>query len=168
MAAADYFLKFDGIDGESTDFKHKLEIDLVSWSWGETHTGSAAATGAGLAGGRVSIQDFHFVSGLTKASPKLLLACASGQRIPSALLTGRRNTSPGSNREGQFEFLFVKFTNVLVSSVQEVADTNAERPVESVSFNFSKIDLTYKEQKVDGTLGSTVQFAWDLTANRKG
>ena len=37
MAAVDYFIKFDGIKGESTDAKHKDEIDVESWSWGETH-----------------------------------------------------------------------------------------------------------------------------------
>ena len=37
MAAVDYFLKFDGIKGESADVKHKDEIDVESWSWGETH-----------------------------------------------------------------------------------------------------------------------------------
>ena len=28
MAAVDYFLKIDGIEGESQDSKHKSEIDL--------------------------------------------------------------------------------------------------------------------------------------------
>ena len=30
--AVDYFIKFDGIKGESTDDKHKDEIDIQSWS----------------------------------------------------------------------------------------------------------------------------------------
>ena len=42
MAAVDYFLKIDGIDGESKDDKHKDEIDIESWSWGETQTGTWA------------------------------------------------------------------------------------------------------------------------------
>ena len=32
MAAVDYFLKLDGIPGESTDSKHKNEIDVTDWS----------------------------------------------------------------------------------------------------------------------------------------
>jgi type VI protein secretion system component Hcp len=31
-ATVDYFLKIDGIDGESTDDKHKGEIQLESYS----------------------------------------------------------------------------------------------------------------------------------------
>ena len=41
MAAVDYFLKIDGIDGESQDSKHKDEIELESWSWGEQNVGIA-------------------------------------------------------------------------------------------------------------------------------
>ena len=43
MAAVDYFIKFDGIKGESADAKHKDEIDVESWSWGETHSGARPA-----------------------------------------------------------------------------------------------------------------------------
>jgi len=32
--AVDFFLKIDGIKGESMDSTHKDEIDLQSWSWG--------------------------------------------------------------------------------------------------------------------------------------
>ena len=37
MSAADYFLKIDGVDGESIDDKHKGSIELESFSWGATH-----------------------------------------------------------------------------------------------------------------------------------
>src|SRR5262249_52526808 len=35
VAAVDYFLKIDGIQGESVDKAHKGEIQLESFSWGE-------------------------------------------------------------------------------------------------------------------------------------
>ena len=57
MAAADYFIKFDGIKGESIDAKHKDEIDVESWSWGETHA-VADPSGSGAGTGKVSMQDF--------------------------------------------------------------------------------------------------------------
>jgi type VI secretion system secreted protein Hcp len=43
MALVDYFLKIDGIDGESHDSKHKGDIDLESWGWGAAPTAAAAA-----------------------------------------------------------------------------------------------------------------------------
>ena len=47
MAAVDYFLKIDGVDGESTDDKHKGEIDILSWSWGVQQSGTMAHGGGG-------------------------------------------------------------------------------------------------------------------------
>ena len=38
MASTDFFLKIDGIPGESADGKHKEEIDLESWSWGAVYS----------------------------------------------------------------------------------------------------------------------------------
>ena len=89
MAAVDYFLKIDGIDGESADQKHRKEIDIESWSWGEDRSGPTAAGGGGGAG-KVPMQDFHFVMKVNKASPKLLLACATGEHIKKAILTCRK------------------------------------------------------------------------------
>jgi type VI secretion system secreted protein Hcp len=33
--AVDMFLKIDTVDGEAQDNKHKKEIDVLSWSWGD-------------------------------------------------------------------------------------------------------------------------------------
>ena len=57
--ASDYVLKIDGIKGESTDSKHKDEIEIESFSWGATQPGSFASGGGGGAG-KVSFQDIHF------------------------------------------------------------------------------------------------------------
>ena len=59
MAAVDYFLKIDGIQGESRDDRHKDEIDIESFSWGETQSGTFAVGGGG-GSGKISMQDFHF------------------------------------------------------------------------------------------------------------
>src|SRR5436309_5810071 len=103
MAQVDYFLKIKGIDGESHDSKHKGEIDLESWSWGETQTGSHGGGGGGGAG-KVAVQDFHFVMKMNKASPKLMLACATGEHIGEALLACRK---AGGTQQ---EYLHIKFT----------------------------------------------------------
>jgi type VI secretion system secreted protein Hcp len=161
MAIADYFLKLDGIEGEAQDSKHKNEIDLESWSWGETQTGTHVAGGGGGAG-KVAMQDFHFVMRVNKASPKLLLACATGQHIKEATLTCRK-----AGKEQQ-EFLKVKFTDLLVSSYQTGGSANGDVvPLDQISLNFAKIEIEYKEQKADGTLGGAVKAGYDLKANKQ-
>jgi type VI secretion system secreted protein Hcp len=55
MAAVDYFLKIDGIEGESLDEKHKGEIDVLSWSWGESQEGPTTGGGGGPAACRCKL-----------------------------------------------------------------------------------------------------------------
>ncbi len=161
MAVADYFLKIKGIEGESQDDKHKGEIDLESWSWGETQSGTHAGGGGGGAG-RVSMQDFHFVMKVNKASPKLFLACASGEHIGEAVLTCRK---AGGNQE---EYLKVKMSDLLVSSFQTGgAASSGIVPTDQISLTFAKIEFEYKEQKPDGTLGGAIKGGYDLKANKK-
>ena len=88
---AEYFLKIDGIAGESQDQRHQGEIEVESFSWGETH--SASAPGA-TAAGKVNIQDLEVMKRLDKASPLLMLAAASGQHFKSAVLTAQTPTTP--------------------------------------------------------------------------
>ena len=67
----DFFLKIDSVLGDSHDSHHKDEIEVIAFSWGETHAGSLSATGSG--GGKVAIEDFHFTALIGVASPKLML-----------------------------------------------------------------------------------------------
>jgi type VI secretion system secreted protein Hcp len=155
MAAVDYFLKIDGIDGESKDQNHTDEIQLESWSWGQTNSGSMAAGGGGGAG-KVSMQDFTFTMTNNKASPELFLACAQGKHIDSCKLTCRK---AGTDQQ---EYLLITFTDVLISSYQTGGGGGDVLPVESITFNFAKMEYSYAPQKDDGTLDSPIVHTVDL------
>ena len=160
MAQVDYFLKIEGIEGESSDSKHKGEIDVMSWNLGETQTGTSHYGGGGGAG-KVQMGDVHFTMKVQKASPKLFLACATGEHIKSAILTCRK-----AGKEQQ-EYLKYTITDVLVSSFQTGGSGGHDViPTEQVSLNFSKIEVEYKEQKPDGTLGGTTKAGYDVKANK--
>lgn len=158
MAVIDYFLRIDGVQGESTDDKHKGELEVQSWSWGEANAG-AHGSGGGDAG-RVQMQDFHFVMRTNKASPTLLLACAAGQHFKAATLTCRKSG------KAQQEFLRLDFNDLLVSSYQTGGEASDVLPMDQVSLNFSKVQVEYKEQKPDGTLGASIRVGWDVRQNR--
>jgi type VI secretion system secreted protein Hcp len=160
MATVDFFLKIDGIDGESGDSKHKGEIELQSWSWGATNAGSHASGGGGGAG-KVVMQDIHFTMHVSKASPKLCLACANGEHIKKAVLTCRK---AGKDQQ---EFLKYTFEDLIISSYQTGGSGSSSIiPVDQVSINFTKIKVEYKPQKADGTLDAAVAAGWDLKANK--
>ena len=95
-----WFLKIDGVPGESTDVAHKDEIDVLAWSWGLAQAGPGPGGGSGGGGGagKAEFEDFHFVARISQASPRLFLAAAAGTHIKSAALTGVRDCRQAGSR----------------------------------------------------------------------
>jgi type VI secretion system secreted protein Hcp len=188
--AFDAFLKLDGIKGESTDAKHKGEIDIMSFSFGASQTGTQA-TGGGGGAGKVHIHDIHFTKKVDASSPLLFLNCANGAHIKEANIVVRKAGG------AQLEYLKVKLTDVLVSSVKPhgqaeqnevyvdrtgkriggyAPDTTPgavhsygdEIPVEDLTLNFSKIEYSYQPQGANGQAqGGPILAGWDVKANQK-
>lgn len=150
--AVDVFLKIGDIKGESTDSKHKDEIEIESFSFGQ----AADATEAGQRPGKVDLQDFSFVMPLNAASPTLMTRCADGKHIADALLTVR--TASGQNPQ---EFMKIKFVDVLISSFQNGGSQADIFPTDQFSMWFAKIELDYRPQSPTGALGPSVFFKWD-------
>jgi type VI secretion system secreted protein Hcp len=162
--AFDAFLKIEGIEGESTDDKHKDEIEILSYSCGVAQAASASASTAGsLSAERASFSDFSIVKAIDKASPKLMLACASGEHLRSARLEICR---AGGDKQPYMEY---KMTDVIVTSVRPGGSGHGESlPLEEVSFNYGKIEWKYVKTKVEGGRASgNIVAGWDLKANKK-
>jgi type VI secretion system secreted protein Hcp len=160
--AVDYFLKIDGIEGESKADKHKDEIEIQSFSWGATQSGTSAGGGGGGTG-KVSMQDFHFTMPHSKASPALMLACAQGDHIKDAILTCRK-----AGKEQQ-EFLKITLSDVLVSSFQTGGQGGGDvTPTDQISLNFAKIEHEYKEQDATGKLMGSTKKWFDLKSVKGG
>jgi type VI secretion system secreted protein Hcp len=157
--AVHYFLKIDGIDGESMNQQYKNHIELDTFSFGATQQGTFSSNSGGGAG-KVSMQDFHFVMSVNRASPKMLLACANGEHIKSAKLYCCK-----AGKEQQ-TFMTITFTDVMVSSFQTGGSNGSELPQESISLNFAKIEYEYKVQQADGTLGGSIKAGYDLKLNK--
>jgi type VI secretion system secreted protein Hcp len=156
MALVDYFLKIDGVPGESGDAKHKDEIQVLSFSFGESNSGTMAFGGGGGAG-KVQMQDFHFMMNVNKASPLLFQKCATGEHIKNAIFTARK---AGKDQQ---DYYTIKFEDLLVTSFQTNGDAHANSlPVESISLNFAVIKIDYKIQKADGSLGASTLANYDL------
>jgi type VI secretion system secreted protein Hcp len=186
MASADYFLKIDGIPGESQDDKHKGEIELDSFSWGASNVATSASGGGGGAG-KVKFDDFVIWKPIDVSSPKLIEACTTGKHISSAVLYVRKQGGT------QQEYVKVTLTDVLVSNYDlgsgalvgrrqhsalsassrsntqhnvALDDPASPVPMEEISLNFSKIEYEYREQDNKGGLKGPVKTVWDVKANK--
>jgi len=156
---ADYFLKVDGIPGESADAKHKGEIDVLAFSWGVGQAGTASS-GSGGGSGKAVFDDLLVVARTSKASPQLWLACASGTHIKSAVLTCRRRG------KAPVEFLTIVLSDVVVSSY-EVDGSDEEPPLDQIAFSYAKVETHYMPADKTGKTQPPVSAGWDLKANKK-
>ncbi len=158
--AVDMFLKIDGVTGESKDDAHADEIDVLAWSWGMNNTGTAHL-GGGAGAGKVNVQDLNFTKYVDKSSTDLMLFCCNGKHIPECLLTVRKAG------EDPLEYLTVKMTDCLVTSVQSGATTGQERLTENITLNFAKVEVAYTPQKADGSGDAPTQMGWDVARHAK-
>lgn len=160
MSAVDYFLKIDGIRGESKDVVHADAIQIDSWSWGASNAGTMQAGGGG-GGGRARVRDFFFTMHINRATPRLMQKLASGEHIPKAVLICRK-----AGKTPQ-EYLKIFFEDIVVSSYTvNSARGDGPTPTESIGLNFAKMSFEYRQQKANGTLDGAVVATINLKENR--
>ena len=158
-AAVDYFLKIEGIEGESIDDRHKGEIDIMSFSWGMSNSGTFAS-GGGSGAGKVSFGSIRLNTAVSKASPMIFESVATGKHFPTVTLSAVKTGAIGD------EFLKVTLTDVMITSYQ-TGGMVGEVPTDSFRLNFAKIEFEYKPQKADGSLDASVKAGYDVIANKK-
>jgi len=159
--ASDIFAKIGDIKGESFDDKHKGEIEVLSWSWGITQSGTMAHGGGG-GEGKANFNDFNFTHHIDKASAVLMKACATGEHIKEATFTVRKAG------KGQQEFLIIKMADCIITGVAPSGAGDGAATAEHVAMQFAKVDLEYKPQKQDGSLDAGVHFKYDIKGNKEG
>jgi type VI secretion system secreted protein Hcp len=153
------YLKLDGIDGESQDVNHTGWIDILSYNWGVNHTASK-----GGAFGLPKVNDMCFTTLVSKASPKLMLACANGKIIKTAVLSVTGKFSA----DGQIRtFLNITMKNAIVSSYK-VSGNGEELPMDSFCLNFASITMDYILYDVAGAVGGVQHFTstWNVATNQ--
>jgi type VI secretion system secreted protein Hcp len=155
--AVDYFLKLDGVSGESADQAHKDEIQVLSFSWGGSQISSVSGTG-GSGAGKVDLSDFTIMTFFDKATPTLFKSLCAGTHIKTGTLSAIKSGANGK------PYLKVDFTELFVSSLQMSA--SSEVPSVSLSFTYNTISIDYSIQNEQGNLNSTGAVTYDLKQNK--
>ena len=160
----DAFLKIDGVDGETSDSKHKGEMEILSYSWGvsQSITGTASSTGT-FSGQRTDMTALTVVKQLDKASPKLAQGCASGEHYATAVLTLSR---AGGDKQPYMKY---KLSDVLIESVRTGGASAGDGgvPAEEIGLRYGKIELEYTVVGNDGKAAGNTSGGWDLKENKK-
>jgi len=159
--AVDIFLYLsNNIKGESQDTTHADKIDVLSWSWGCTQSGTTHM-GSGGGGGKVNIQDIAISKYVDLASNDLIKRCCSGEHIDEGELIVRK-----SGGSAPVEYFKIKFENIMISSYQTGGSKDGlDRITENLMLNFRKFEITYTLQEASGAVGTSTNAGWDAAAN---
>jgi type VI secretion system secreted protein Hcp len=150
------YLRLDGIGGSSADKSHGGWIEISSFQWGASRPETSATGGA--AAGRATLHDLRITKVIDASSPKLMQAAASGGHIKSAQIDFFRAAKTVYQ---------IKLSDGLISGYS--TSSGGDRPSESFTFTFAKIEVTYAKQNADGTLGAiqATPIGFDIKANVK-
>lgn len=156
-AAPVYFLQIDTIKGESTDVRHRDWIDVSSFSWG-IHSSTSIGTGGGRVAGKAEFSPLAWTQLLDMSVPPMFVGVASGQHYRNATLDVLQ--PGGTTREAFFR---MEFDDVILTAL-DIGGTGGI-PGVSGALQYSKVTMTYRPQKADGTLDAPVIGGWDLRQN---
>jgi len=151
-------IKIGDIPGESNTTSHEGEIDVLSWKWGLTQSASSHV-GTGAGSGTADVHDLTFTKYVDKASPALIQQCFQGSDQKEAVLTVIKAS-------GEKSLEFVKITmsgTVFISSVSTGDPLPNDMYSETVTLNFAKVKVEYKQQNSDQSEGPTSTAEFDIS-----
>ena len=157
--AVDILLKLDGVKGESKIDKHKEEIDVLSWSWGCSQSGTTHVGGGG-GSGKVAVQDIHITKYLDAASSTLLRFSCNGKHVAKGTLLVRKAG------ENPVNYLQIDMDEIIITSVTMGGSGSEDRLTENISLNFSKFKYEYFTQEDTGSKGKSAPLTWDIASNK--
>lgn len=160
MALTPHLLKVDGILGECQEAKYQTWINIESFSWGISN--EVSTKGTARSAGVPDFASFTVTKPTDKASPKLFLACASGQHFKSAKVVFRRmgKAATAGQPSSLDEFFEWTFGDVMISSYQNGGSDQASAS-ESVSFSVASASLNYFVMK-NGQRTGGVMAGYDI------
>jgi type VI protein secretion system component Hcp len=145
---ATWFLRIEGVTGDSTVTGQEGAIDVASWSWSISNK-QGLATGAGA--GHAVLHDLIVAAPLGAASLQIIQTCALGRQPASASLTGMRAGSQ------PFTFLRYDLSRVSIESVSQSGETDGA-VMDQIVLQFRGLKATFRRQQPDGSAAPPVQI----------
>ena len=160
QAANPYFIKFDGINGESLYQPVTGSLgnwsDVANFSWGLSNGGGAAGSGSGKA----VFQDFSWTQRVDTSIPPLFLAVATGKRIDTVTFDVLKATGGATSSALYFEMIFsdTQATSLSVANVDDALEASG-------SFSYSAVKMRYRTQVASGGFLPWVEGTFNLRTN---
>jgi len=156
-AADDYFLKIDGVPGESAAGLAKDAIQVKEFSWGAENT--SAFTSGGASAGKATFKEFTIKKNVDSTSPVLLQKLGLGAPLPAIELAVRHAAATP-----QPFYMRYCMQPVLVVSQEQAASGDGSIE-ETIVFKFAASSQTFARQNAAGQVTSNVIGSWNTLTN---
>ncbi|MGY0777344.1 Hcp family type VI secretion system effector [Azospirillum argentinense] len=156
------YVQFDGIKGDATHESHKDWISVSSMQFG---AGRAISTPTGRAANREasepSVSEITVTRTLDKSTPLFFKEAVTGKQGKKVQIDLVSTGSPGE------VYMTYKLENVLISGYS-VSANESGRPTETISFNFSKIEMSYTAHDAKNVGAGALRSEYDLATTKSG
>jgi type VI secretion system secreted protein Hcp len=152
--AVNAYLVIEDRPGPSTSKQDA--IDILSFSFGAS---MASVIGVGSSGGesrsgRANVSDVSIMKVADKVSPLLFDDCVTGNILKTVDVI--YDKPMGDDQEDYFK---IHMEDVLITSIQ--LSGSSENPMESISFAYAKIKVSYNPEE-DGSLKGFIDKGFDV------
>lgn len=154
-AAVTVYLQLDGVDGGVTAQGYQGQMQLLEWSWSLGRSAGEISSRTKTSSGAVNVRDLSITMFNSKATPKLIEGVTTAKVYPRAVLS-LVNPATGVRIEK------LELDNVGITSVETGVSAGADRPVSTITLNFTKFVYTYTEVGSNGAVKGNVQTQYDI------
>ena len=154
-------LKISGIEGEATIDKYQKQISCQSFSHSVHNHLHSDVSNVGRSRGRVEHTDFTITKYADKSSPLLNYKCCIGANLGTITFTVLRSSGEAAHTPQ----MIYTMDNAIVSNIA-ISGGGGDSPVESVSFNYTKIKWEVKVQDEKNKEPGSIASEWDVTVNK--
>jgi type VI secretion system secreted protein Hcp len=157
------FMKYDGISKGSSTTKGHLGSDgwteLNSVEWSITRAVTSASQGAERESAAPEVSQISVTRFLDLSSYRLFEESLTGDGKTVTIHFTK------TDKEQQATYMEYILSNTLVSNFS--TKSSGDRPVETVSLNFTKIEYNYTGLDAKNDKGDTPKASWDLAQSSK-
>ena len=152
--AVNAYLIIDGRPGPSTSKQDAIDILSFSFGASQTSTIGVGSSGGESRSGRANLSDVSIMKVVDKVSPLLFDDCVTGNYLKKVDIIYDKPMG-----DAQEEYYKIHMEDALITSIQHSG--SQENPMESVTFAYSKIKISYNPEQ-DGSLKGFIDKGFDV------
>jgi len=152
--AVNAYLIIDGRPGPSTSKQDAIDILSFSFGASQTSTIGVGSSGGESRSGRANLSDVSIMKVVDKVSPLLFDDCVTGNYLKKVDIIYDKPMG-----DAQEEYYKIHMEDALITSIQHSG--SQENPMESVTFAYSKIKVSYNPEQ-DGSLTGFIDKGFDV------